>query len=103
MPFKDPDNRRAHNRVYRRRTPLSPQAELFRNTPEDPRHGTLNGYTNKACRCEFCTECNTLYNAIVKDQKRFKAKGYRIMSDYELQVKLARLRELELNTYERTK
>jgi len=25
----------------------------------DPRHGTLNGYTNHACRCEDCTAANT--------------------------------------------
>jgi hypothetical protein len=25
----------------------------------DPRHGTLNGYTNHACRCDLCTTANT--------------------------------------------
>jgi len=25
----------------------------------DPRHGTLNGYTNHGCRCEFCRQANT--------------------------------------------
>jgi len=24
----------------------------------DSRHGTLNGYTNHACRCDLCTEAH---------------------------------------------
>jgi len=23
-------------------------------TPDDPRHGTVNGYSNLLCRCQFC-------------------------------------------------
>ena len=30
--------------------------EKFLNNPEDPRHGTTNGYGNLRCRCERCTE-----------------------------------------------
>lgn len=37
-----------------------PQAEAarkkFQGSPEDPRHGTTNGYGNLGCRCERCTE-----------------------------------------------
>jgi len=25
----------------------------------DPRHGTINGYTNHACRCELCRAAHT--------------------------------------------
>lgn len=38
---------------------LGPKAlaarEKFWNDPEDPRHGTTNGYGNLRCRCERCT------------------------------------------------
>jgi hypothetical protein len=27
--------------------------------PTDPRHGTINGYTNHSCRCELCRAANT--------------------------------------------
>jgi hypothetical protein len=30
----------------------------------DPRHGTLNGYTNLCCRCDQCRSANTDYYAI---------------------------------------
>lgn len=29
-------------------------------TPDDPRHGTFNGYGNLKCRCKFCREANRL-------------------------------------------
>lgn len=39
---------------------LGPKAqaarEKFLNNPDDPRHGTTNGYGNLRCRCERCTE-----------------------------------------------
>lgn len=28
-------------------------------TPDDPRHGTSNGYGNWGCRCHPCTDANT--------------------------------------------
>lgn len=28
--------------------------------PDDPRHGTVNGYSNQKCRCERCTEAWTV-------------------------------------------
>lgn len=30
-------------------------------TPDDPRHGTVGAYTNRACRCEACTKAHTAY------------------------------------------
>ena len=27
--------------------------------PDDPRHGTVNGYGNLRCRCEACREANS--------------------------------------------
>jgi hypothetical protein len=27
---------------------------------DDPRHGTLNGYTNLGCRCDRCRQANTI-------------------------------------------
>jgi hypothetical protein len=29
--------------------------------PDDPRHGTLNGYTNLGCRCEKCRAARAEY------------------------------------------
>jgi len=29
--------------------------------PDDPRHGTNNGYVNHGCRCEPCHEANKAY------------------------------------------
>ncbi len=34
----------------------APGAAAFRADPEDPRHGSINGYDNLACRCDRCTE-----------------------------------------------
>lgn len=31
--------------------------------PDDPRHGTLNGYNNLECRCRACCSANTQYHA----------------------------------------
>ena len=33
----------------------------FQADPEDPRHGSANGYRNLACRCERCTTAWTTY------------------------------------------
>lgn len=30
-------------------------------SPDDPRHGTQNGYGNLKCRCEPCKKANTNY------------------------------------------
>jgi DNA mismatch endonuclease (patch repair protein) len=32
-------------------------------TPDDPRHGTTNGYGNLGCRCEPCRDANRRYHA----------------------------------------
>jgi len=31
---------------------------LGRLTPDDPRHGTINGYGNLGCRCDLCREAH---------------------------------------------
>lgn len=31
--------------------------------PQDPRHGTTNGYGNLGCRCERCREANRIAHA----------------------------------------
>jgi len=33
----------------------------------DDRHGTLNGYTNHACRCDLCREANRVAHAEYMD------------------------------------
>ena len=40
--------------------PHDPSAahEAFRNNPDDPRHGSLNGYSNMRCRCSRCRKAN---------------------------------------------
>ena len=38
--------------------------------PGDPRHGTLNGYTNLACRCDRCRAANTRYCAEIRLRRR---------------------------------
>lgn len=39
-----------------------PTAQFF-NNPDDPRHGTLNGYDNLCCRCDRCRRANADYQA----------------------------------------
>lgn len=39
--------------------------------PEDPRHGTYNGYSNLKCRCEPCRKANTA-NAKRQRAKRWE-------------------------------
>jgi hypothetical protein len=34
----------------------------FQNDPEDPRHGTLNGYANGKCRCPKCLKEGRAYH-----------------------------------------
>lgn len=29
--------------------------------PSDPRHGTMNGYVNRRCRCDRCRDANAAY------------------------------------------
>jgi hypothetical protein len=31
------------------------------NGPDDPRHGTVNGYNNHRCRCDRCREAQRIY------------------------------------------
>lgn len=40
--------------------------------PDDPRHGTLNGYTNYGCRCEPCSIAGTKDQ---RDRRKAKAKS----------------------------
>lgn len=44
---------RARNGVEAR-GPRPQCAELFREDPNDSRHGSTNGYTNLGCRCDRC-------------------------------------------------
>ena len=32
--------------------------ERFQSDPDDPRHGTYNGYNNLGCRCDRCQAAN---------------------------------------------
>lgn len=41
--------------------------------PDDPRHGTPNGYGNHHCRCERCREANRLQHA--EYMRRVRADG----------------------------
>lgn len=45
--------------------------EMLTN-PDDPRHGTVNGYTNLACRCDPCKAANTA--EVEKGRQRRMAK-----------------------------
>jgi len=40
--------------------------------PDDPRHGTYNGYGNHGCGCAFCREANAryCYNAKMRRKER---------------------------------
>jgi hypothetical protein len=42
--------------------------EAFQANPEDPRHGTPNGYGNLRCRCPRCTKANTDWIAEIRQQ-----------------------------------
>jgi hypothetical protein len=42
-------------------------AERFRNNPDDPRHGTENGYSNLKCKCEPCKQA--WREAVAEDRK----------------------------------
>ncbi len=41
--------------------------------PDDPRHGTPNGYGNHYCRCDMCKEANRVSHAAY--MKRVRAEG----------------------------
>lgn len=45
----------------------------FKLAPDDPRHGTTNGYTNYRCRCDRCKDANRLARAGYL--KRLRAEG----------------------------
>lgn len=62
----------AVNRESRLREEKRPQLASagFLENSSDPRHGTLNGYTNLRCRCMFCTDAKRNY-----ERSRFG--GYR--------------------------
>lgn len=38
--------------------------------PEDPRHGTVNGYVNLGCRCDECYAANAAYQVPRARQRR---------------------------------
>ena len=37
---------------------------------DDPRHGTISGYTNKRCRCDPCRENAVAYNRQLVQKRR---------------------------------
>lgn len=45
------------------RRPAAAAAVVMRDNPEDPRHGTKNGYGNLGCRCPRCTEATRIAQA----------------------------------------
>ena len=47
--------------------------------PDDPRHGTTNGYSNLGCRCDECREANRLGHA--KYMAQVRAEG-RILGEH---------------------
>lgn len=47
--------------------------------PGDPRHGTINGYSNLDCRCRLCREAHTAYHVSYMDshpEQREKQRAY---------------------------
>lgn len=41
-------------------------------TPDDPRHGTANGYGNLKCRCDACREAWRQYEPSRAAQERYR-------------------------------
>lgn len=66
----------AHPKVVVK-VPRLPRAKFYL-TPDDPRHGTANGYTNYSCRCPLCTlakrEQNLKYKRTHPRKSRAKPK-----------------------------
>ena len=60
---------RMHNRNHRLQ-PVHVQATSATFPESDPRHGTLNGYCNLACRCDLCREANRVRHRQYMDQVR---------------------------------
>lgn len=46
--------------------------------PDDPRHGTANGYLNYGCRCDACKDAGAAYNSA--DARRQRRSGHRELS-----------------------
>lgn len=45
--------------------------------PDDPRHGTTNGYGNLRCRCAACCRANTLAMRIYQQKNRTRLNARR--------------------------
>lgn len=43
--------------------------------PDDPRHGTVNGYINLRCRCAPCREAGSAYQRERQGWKKWRAKN----------------------------
>ena len=43
-----------------------------RMSPDDPRHGTVNGYINRECRCGACREAWRLYEPARLSRERYR-------------------------------
>lgn len=55
------ERQRAYYKANRERLAERRRERQRELPPGDPRHGTLNGYTNWRCRCESCRGANTAY------------------------------------------
>jgi hypothetical protein len=55
-------------------------------TPDDPRHGTNNGYGNHGCRCDPCRTANNAYQRATYERLREK-RGIRPHAEYVAQMR----------------
>lgn len=52
-------------------------------SPDDPRHGTTNGYSNYKCRCDKCTKAHSLYyNELRQRSPEYRAAQARAQTKY---------------------
>ena len=57
--------------AQRRRMKRNREARRQRGLPEgDPRHGTVNGYTNWFCKCPPCAAAGSTANALRRPRNR---------------------------------
>lgn len=73
---------REYNRRQREKKPYVPRSkpegyvpkEEFASTASDPRHGTVNGYSNLRCRCDRCTEAWAVNHKVYMQKYRARKK-----------------------------
>lgn len=66
----------------------------FQDNPDDPRHGTRNGYGNLRCRCDRCRQANTDAYRVIRAERpdleavrRVRAKAARIPRGVPLEMR----------------